>query len=283
MTPVHEDQLEGPTPRRLVLSPSRASDFKTCPLLYRYRAVDRLPELPSRAAARGTLVHAVLEQMFGAPATDRTELAAVGSIAEVWDRLVAQEPELASVVDPTETSWLTETGALVRTYFSLEDPTRFEPEACEVPIEVALLGEDGVPTVPLKGFVDRIDVAETGELRVVDYKTGRSPSEYREVSALYQLKFYALMIYRLRGIVPAQLKLIYLTDASTLTYRPDLAELMAFERGVVALWAAITSAVHNGDFPANRNARCGWCSYQALCPEFGGSPPPLPERTNRAS
>ena len=91
------------------------------------------------------------------------------------------------------------------------------------------------------------------------------------------------MIYRLRGIVPAQLKLIYLTDASTLTYRPDLAELMAFERGVVALWAAITSAVHNGDFPANRNARCGWCSYQALCPEFGGSPPPLPERTNRAS
>ena len=26
------------------LSPSRASDFMTCPLLYRYRTIDRLPE-----------------------------------------------------------------------------------------------------------------------------------------------------------------------------------------------------------------------------------------------
>jgi putative RecB family exonuclease len=24
---------------------------------------------------------------------------------------------------------------------------------------------------------------------------------------------------------------------------------------------------------------CGWCSHQAICPEFGGTPPPLPERT----
>ena len=30
--------------RPLALSPSRASDFKSCPLLYRLRAIDRLPE-----------------------------------------------------------------------------------------------------------------------------------------------------------------------------------------------------------------------------------------------
>ena len=43
------------------LSPSRASDFMQCPLLYRFRVIDRLPSPPSAAAARGTLVHAVLE------------------------------------------------------------------------------------------------------------------------------------------------------------------------------------------------------------------------------
>ena len=50
------------------LSPSRASDFMQCPLLYRFRVIDKLPEKPSEAATRGTLVHAVLERLFDAPA-----------------------------------------------------------------------------------------------------------------------------------------------------------------------------------------------------------------------
>ncbi len=264
--------------RRLALSPSRAGDFKTCPLLYRFRAVDRLPEAPSPAAARGTLLHAVLERMFSLPAAERTELSAVESIGGLWDRILVDEPELVEVVDPTDPAWLAETGALVGAYFTLEDPTRFDPESCELPLEVTLFDDDGTETVPLRGIVDRIDVAVTGEIRVVDYKSGRSPAEHREIDALYQLKFYALMLYRLRGVVPTQLKLLYLADASTLTYRPDLAELMAFQRGLVALWAAITSALRTADFPPNRSAACRWCSFQAQCPEFGGTPPPLPDR-----
>jgi putative RecB family exonuclease len=46
---------------RPALSPSRASDFKQCPLLYRFRAIDRLPEPPSTAQVRGSVVHAALE------------------------------------------------------------------------------------------------------------------------------------------------------------------------------------------------------------------------------
>lgn len=49
------------------LSPSRAGDFMQCPLLYRFRVIDRLPEKPSPAATKGTLVHAVLERLFDAP------------------------------------------------------------------------------------------------------------------------------------------------------------------------------------------------------------------------
>ena len=52
------------------------------------------------------------------------------------------------------------------------------------------------------GFVDRIDVAPTGEVRVVDYKTGKAPREFTESKALFQMKFYALVLLRTRGIVP---------------------------------------------------------------------------------
>ena len=54
------------------LSPSRAGDFMTCPLLYRFRTIDRLPEEPSPDAVRGTVVHKVLEDLFDLPAAERT-------------------------------------------------------------------------------------------------------------------------------------------------------------------------------------------------------------------
>jgi putative RecB family exonuclease len=47
-----------------------------CPLLYRFRVIDRLPEAPSPAAVRGTVVHAVLERLFDLPAAERTPAAA---------------------------------------------------------------------------------------------------------------------------------------------------------------------------------------------------------------
>src|ERR1700676_971854 len=92
------------------LSPSRAGDFLTCPLLYRFRVIDRLPEPPSPAAARGTLVHAVLEHLFDQPAAGRTPEAARSLLGPEWDRLAAQEPELAGLVesDAERVTWLGE-------------------------------------------------------------------------------------------------------------------------------------------------------------------------------
>src|SRR5689334_25378461 len=86
-------------PRHRSLSPSRAGDFMTCPLLYRFRVIDRLPEPPSPAATRGTLVHAVLERLFDHPAAQRTPEAARELLRPQWDRLLAQEPELAGLFE----------------------------------------------------------------------------------------------------------------------------------------------------------------------------------------
>src|SRR5260370_6564341 len=43
--------IERAEPRGWSLSPSRAADFMTCPLLYRFRVIDRLPAAPSAVAA----------------------------------------------------------------------------------------------------------------------------------------------------------------------------------------------------------------------------------------
>src|SRR5687767_3745614 len=83
-------------PRRPSLSPSRAADFKTCPLLYRFRTIDRLPERKSLAAVRGTLVHSVLEKLYDLPPAGRTVSAAQELIEPAWAEL-RDEPGIAEL------------------------------------------------------------------------------------------------------------------------------------------------------------------------------------------
>ncbi len=249
-----------------------------CPLLYRFRVIDRLPSPPSPAAARGTLVHAVLERLFDLPALDRTPTAAAALVAPEWRLLVESEPELADMLaadtNSTEESWFSEAVTLINTWFTLEDPTRLEPAERELYVEAELDG------LTLRGYVDRLDVAPNGALRVVDYKTGRSPSELFEAKALFQMKFYALVLWRMRGVVPQMLQLVYLGNSELMRYSPDQADLLATERKVKALWTAIERAATTGDWRPRVSKLCDWCDHQALCPAWGGTPPPLPDNAD---
>ncbi|BCM71269.1 hypothetical protein EASAB2608_06603 [Streptomyces sp. EAS-AB2608] len=258
------------------LSPSRASDFMQCPLLYRFRVIDRLPEKPSEAATRGTLVHAVLERLFDAPAGERTAPRAKALIPGQWDRLRESRPEVTELFadDPDGqrlAGWLAEAERLVERWFTLEDPTRLEPAERELFVEAEL--ESGLR---LRGIIDRVDVAPTGEVRIVDYKTGKAPRpEYAE-GALFQMKFYALVVWRLKRVIPRRLQLVYLGSGDVLTYDPVLADLERVERKLHALWEAIRQATESGDWRPRPTKLCGWCDHRAHCPEFGGTPPPYP-------
>jgi putative RecB family exonuclease len=261
--------------RRPALSPSRASDFKHCPLLYRFRAIDRLPETPSPAQVRGIVVHAVLEELFGLPAGERRPERAHALVAPAWRRVREERPELAELFagadDQEVAEWLATAGELIDGYFGLEDPRLVTPEARELLVETEL-GSG----VLLRGYIDRLDVAPSGELRVVDYKSGVAPREFNEAKALFQMKFYAVALWRLRGVVPRQLRLMYLADRQSLTYTPDEAELARFERTREAIWQAILKAGRTGDFRPNPGRLCDWCSHQERCPAFGGTPPQYP-------
>jgi putative RecB family exonuclease len=255
------------------LSPSRAADFLTCPLLYRFRVIDRLPEPPSAAAARGTLVHAVLERLFDEPAAGRSPQAAAKLLEPEWDRLVAAEPELADLfaAESDRASWLTEAAAMLDRYFTLEDPTRLEPAHRELQVQAVLPSG-----LRLRGYIDRLDVSASGDVRVVDYKTGTAPREDFEARALFQMRFYAVVLWRLNGTVPRLLQLMYLGNGEIVRYAPDEADLVATERKIEALWRAIERARAAGDWRPRPGKLCGWCSHQAICPAFGGTPPPLP-------
>ncbi len=265
------------------LSPSRASDFMNCPLLYRFRVVDRLPEAPSPAATRGTVVHTVLERLFDLPAPQRTLEAASALVGPAWEQALTDDPGLAALFEPEADAagrpvdaadvadWIGGADDLLATYFHLEDPTRLEPAQRELHVEVPLASG-----LVLRGYVDRLDEAPDGALRVVDYKTGRAPRDGFEQKAMFQMRFYALALWRLRGVIPRRLQLMYLGSGETVTLDPDEADLLAMERKLEALWTAIERAHATGDWRPSPSRLCDWCDHQALCPAWGGTPPPLP-------
>jgi len=250
-----------------------------CPLLYRFRVIDKLPSAPSAAAARGTLVHSVLERLFDLPADGRTIEAAAALVGPQWQALLDGEPELADLVDGSDAaalaSWFGDAVTLIEKWFTLEDPTRLEPAERELYVEVDVDG------LTLRGYVDRLDLTPAGEMRVVDYKTGRAPLAQFEGKALFQMKFYALVLWKLRGQIPRMLQLVYLGgDCQIVRYAPDESELLAVERKLKALWRAIENAAQSGDWQPHKSKLCDWCDHRALCPAWGGTPPPLPEHAS---
>ena len=268
------DVEAAPEPRVPGLSPSRANDFQQCPLLFRFRVVDKLPEPPSLAAARGTLVHTVLERLYDLPLGERTPAAAHGLVPAAWDALLERSPEVLTMfaTDDEREAWLGSARLLLDTYFTLEDPNRLQPGDRELAVKTLMA--DGPQ---LRGIVDRIDVAPDGALRVVDYKTGKSPNPGFEGSALFQMRFYAYVLWRERGVLPKLLQLVYLGDGQILRHAPSEAEMRTLELRLRSLWAQVEEAARTGEWRPRKSRLCDWCAHRAVCPAWGGTPPEVPE------
>ena len=244
------------------LSPSRISDYQQCPQLYNYRVIQKLPEPKSLDAARGTLVHTILEELLAQPAQFRTLNAAIESAPLHWQNQKDGDPEIALAVSDDK-EWLDRVNALLTSYFSIENPQSFEPTHLEEHLEL-----DEEDSLLLHGYVDRIDVAPTGEVRIVDYKTGKSPKAGYEDKALFQLRFYALLWYRIHGEIPKLLQLLYLGDQKVLKSSPTESEILAAEKKALQVGKEIKISIEKDYWPTQKSRLCDWCAFKSNCPAF---------------
>lgn len=244
----------------LRLSPSRLSDFINCPQLYKYRVIDRLPEPLSLDAERGTLVHDILEEIFNFPQPERTIDQALEILPSKWEIQQESKPELRELIT-SQKEWLDRVIALLKNYFSLEDPRSFESTYRELHVESTLSD-----LIYLHGYVDRLDIAPTGEVRIVDYKTGKAPKPGWEEKAFFQLQIYALLYWRNENVIPKLLQLIYLGDSQILKSAPTEAELQRTERKVLNLADEINRAMSEDKWSTKPSRLCDWCYFKTICP-----------------
>lgn len=247
------------------LSPSKVSSFTDCALAFRFSAIDHLPEPPSVAATRGTLVHAALERLFTLPPVERTRAAADVCLADALDALRLEPDYVLLELDAdAEATFCSEAATLLDRYFRLEDPTTITPIGIELKLEVDLGG------VRLRGIIDRLELDADGQLVVTDYKTGRAPGERQEQQRLAGVAFYSLLCERLFGRRPARVQLLYLADPVAIISTPTDRSTRGVERKLAAVWTAVERACEREDFRPNPSRLCDYCGFKAYCPSFGG-------------
>ena len=257
----------------VTLSPSRANDYLNCPLLYRFRSIDKLPEPPSIDAIRGTLVHAVLEKLFTFPRSERVIATAESQLIPLWNEMKNSRDDVKELLPMlSEDEFILSAEKLTRKYFELEDPQMFDPTELEAHVEVAI--NEGLL---IHGYIDRLDIAPTGEIRIVDYKTGKAPGIGFEEKSFFQMKFYALILWKTLGRVPKRLQMIFLGDGKVLTQDPTPEELIKTQTKIEKIAADIETSKATGQWPTRKSRLCDWCAHQKICPEFGGTPPALPQ------
>jgi len=253
------------------LSPSRAGDFKTCPQLYKFKSIDKIPTEPTIFQARGTTAHLALERLFQLPQEERLPERLYELFRTAWTELKVEDyPDLFSSVED-ERAWGIESLNLLASYFTVEDPSSFEPLELEMDLTVA------VNDMTIRGILDRMekitevdaDGTEREVLVITDYKTGKAPPERYANKAFFALKIYALLIRISRGITPDRVRLLYLNGPTEYTMDITDGQLDAMERQLEALWAAIEKAITTDKWPATTSALCDWCDFKKdLCPAW---------------
>jgi putative RecB family exonuclease len=246
--------------KNLRLSPSAVSEYENCPQLYKYRKIDKLPEPPSLDAERGTLVHTILQDLFEFPSQERTPQTAIDLLPSRWAAQLESKPALMKMVT-NEKEWLDRASALLTTYFTLENPTTFEATHREMHLE-----NDFDTDVYLHGYVDRLDIAPTGEVRIVDYKTGKSPKPGWEEKALFQLRVYALLYWKNTGVLPRLLQLIYLGDGRIVKSNPKMSDIESAEKVLKRVAQDIFISIEKEYWPPKPSRLCDWCYFKSICP-----------------
>jgi putative RecB family exonuclease len=245
------------------LSPSRASDFKTCPQLFKFRAIDRLPEPTTVYQARGTTAHLALERFYDLPESDREAETLFDLFRQAWTEVRGDDEyrELFPTAED-ETAWGVESLQLLANYFAIEDPRNIDPVERELDMTEDLDG------MVIRGILDRIDRDVDGGLIITDYKTGKAPPERYALPAFFALKIYALLIRRRTGETPKEVRLLYLNGPTMYRLEIDDKQLDGVDNQLRALWTAIERAMTSDRYPAKPGRLCDWCSFQDICPAF---------------
>lgn len=217
------------------------------------------------AAELGSSAHSALEDLFALPGAMRTP----ARLDAIIEKLHASHAnELALPLDADLERWRDEVRLRASGIFQIEDPTVVQVAATEMNL-------DGVEVagVPIKGYIDRVDIGanEAGVLgrKVIDYKAGKYKAPNPRFYDGYgeQLRTYTLALTVVdNGIKPVSADLYYVKAGKVVNVNLSAGAMRKTEQNLQAGWADLKYWSGEAAFPAKSSALCGWCPLATVCP-----------------
>ncbi|MFN2273008.1 MAG: PD-(D/E)XK nuclease family protein, partial [Anaerolineae bacterium] len=280
-------------PKR-VWSASRLEAYRTCPFSFFVGTVLGLEprEEPSEgldARQLGNIYHHILEGVYQAEeVSDPNDLEQlVAALPSVAERVLDEAPEREGF---RETAWWTQTRDEIsenvqRSLVALaEIQADFVPHQYEAAFglkdQPELVVRDGEDQLRLRGFIDRVDRAPDGRLRIIDYKTA-GPWAYTNKALTegkrLQLPLYALGARDALGMgepIDGFYWHVQHAQASPFTLE-KFGAAEALEVAVEYAWSAVRGARQGRFVPQPPSDGCpSYCPAAAFCwhysPGFGG-------------
>jgi putative RecB family exonuclease len=251
------------------LSPSRLSDFLSCPRKYQHAAVDRIPQPATYATAKGIVVHYIFESIFSDPPVERTAERARSYVADAEAKtLTASVSEDIGLTEQVRATLRQEIDQIIDTYFSMEDPTAVTVEGVELRVREELGG------APILGILDRLDRAADGTLEIVDYKTGKVPHRDYDAQTFANADIYAALCEAHFHERPSRIRLLYVTHGTELERTVTEPAVRARVDRAAHAWSKITNYYDAGEFPATPSvSACRFCSFRDRCRAAGVAVP----------
>lgn len=252
-----------PTPA--TLSPSRISNFRTCPLQFRFASIEKLPQPPQIHLVKGNFVHRVLELLLGHEPEGRTVEAArqAFDVTRVEYESSARFRALGMSADATE-AFFDDSRELVNGYYRMENPRNAKIIGLELRIE------SDFGKFKLGGIIDRLEYNEKNELVVSDYKTGKVPDARFGDNKMDNMHIYASLCLRERGVLPKRLRLMYLKSSKPIEVEVTAESNAACDAATYETFDQIDASCQSGEFATKKSGLCNFCAFKTWCPEFGG-------------
>ncbi len=235
------------------LSASAIDRYERCPLQFKLQRDWKLPAEPSAALQYGGSMHRVLCHYY------QSLLAGQPMALPELQQFFREDLERAGLEEDYQRSLYETRGC--------RDLEAFVTQAAEQPVPEVLHTEAMVSfqldDVTINGRLDRVDRLPNGQVRIVDYKTGKPKTEEFAAGSL-QLALYALAAAAEWGYDVAESVLHNLQDGTVLPVRYTEAEL-ELARARVRKAAEGIRAGHFAPIPKPQT--CAWCDFYAICPE----------------
>jgi len=248
------------------ISWSAISTFRTCPLKYKFRYVDGLPEESvSSALVFGTGIHTAVEQHFqailsGDPKPDLEAL--LFAYRSAW---LPHDPDAIQFGAKETRETLDDLALRMLTAFLASDQARVSGRVLGVEEEIRGMLVEGVPD--LYGRVDLL-TEDADTLVVTDIKTSRgrwSPEQVEDSGE--QLLLYSHLASEISPGKKIATRFLVLTKTKEPVIEEHVREVepVAVKRtlaGVERVWRAIESGVF---YPAPSTMNCAACGYRSAC------------------